>query len=518
MIRESMRMAVLTAAVFAATGLGVWAEGQKDAKAASKAEEPISVTTYDRGQITAEEGTYAENRWTKMLSEKSGVPVTWIPVPRWQAEQAYTLRIASGDTPDLIVEFDRGIVGRLIDSGAFQPVNPLIEKYSVEYKAYIAKHPELVPFLSQNGQTYAMTAARPKSTIANQIIYVRQDWLDTLKLKMPTTDEELFAVAKAFKEKDPDGNGKDDTFGMTFQAQVNMVGGWYFAFGDQWYLENGKLKRAETLDRFGDGIAFMKRMYEAGLIDPEYFTDTTYAKGKQLWVTGKAGIYLNGWTQDSLADLRKNVPAAKLSFISALTTKYGTNGLLQEPPASRYLLVGAKAKNPRGVMKFVDYMLREGDYLITNGVEGVHYKMVDGVPTTIDPALNKVQKNYNGDYPIISDEPFIPKNYLALAGKDPVDIEARTMHIAAIDALLKQPYRRDVPYVPTTELSAQVSAQFGPIVRDLVTRAIVGGPTVLVGETVAKLQSEWARLGGLEVEKEMTAWYDKNKAAFSTLK
>ncbi len=471
----------------------------------------ISVTVYDRGAISADEGTYASNRWTKMLSEKSGVNVKWVPVPRWTAEQSYNLQIASGDVPDLIVEFDRGIVGRLIATGAFQPVTPLVQKYSTEYKNYIAKHSELLPYLTQDGEVYAMTASRTINQIANQAIWIRQDWLDKLKLKVPTTDDELFAVAKAFKEKDPDGNGKADTLGMTFQAQVNMVGGWYNAHGSFWYVEAGKLKFAETLDRYGDSLAFMKKMYDAGLIDPEYFTDTTYAKGKQWWVSGMAGIYLQGWAGDDLVDLRKNVPTAKLTLIPSIKTKYGTNGLLQEPPANRYMLVSAKAKNPQAVMKFVDYMLREGDYLIANGVEGVHYKMVDGIPTVIDAALNKVQKIYNGDYQIIADEPFIEKNYIASIGTDPLSVERAKMQVAAINSLLKVPYRRDVPYVPTTELLAQVGAQFTPIVRDLSTKAIVGGPSVTVAATVSKLQSEWARLGGLDVEKELNAWYAKNK-------
>ena len=475
---------------------------------------PISVTVYDRGQITAEEGTMTSNRWTKMMSEKSGVTVNWVPVPRWTAEQAYNLKIASGETPDLVVEYDRGIVGRLIDSGAFQPVMPLVEKYSTEYKNYIAKNPELLPYLSQDGQVYAMTNKRSLNAVANQGIWIRQDWLDKLKLKAPTTDEELFTVAKAFKEKDPDGNGKDDTLGITFQAQVNMVGGWYYAFENQWYIEKGGLKLAQTLDRYGDALAFYKKAYDAGIFDPEYFTDTTFAKGKQWWVSGKAGIYFNSWGGDLLPDLRNNVPTAKLTFIPSITTKYGTNGLLQEALPNKYMLVSAKTKNPQAVMKFIDYFLREGDDLISNGVEGVHYKLVDGLPSPIDVALNKIQRGYVADYNIITDGVFIEKNFLATYAKEPVFQEEAQLRLNAIHSLLKTPYRRDVPYVPTTELGAQIGAQFTPIVKDLSTKCIVGGPSFTVAATMAKLQAEWVRLGGLDNEKEINAWYAKNKAGF----
>jgi len=487
----------------------------------------ITVTTYDRGTIPSSEGTYSQNRWTTLLSEKSAVKVKWVPVPRWTSEKSYQLFIASGDVPDIIMELDRGIVGRLIESGAFQPVSELIAKYSTEYKAYIAKNPDLLPYLSQDGQVFALTSKRPANAIVNHGIWIRQDWLDKLKLAVPKTDEELFAVAKAFKEKDPDGNGKADTIGMSFNAAVNMIPGWYYAFGGlgaQWYLENGKLKYAETLDRYGDALAFMKKLYDNGLIDKEYFADKNYAKGKQLWVTGKAGIYLSTCNPKTvvgtseLSELRANDPTAKLTLIPAIKTKYGTNGLLQETPASRYLLVSAKTKNPQAVFKFIDYMLRDGDSLIANGVEGVHYKLVGGIPTTIDPEVNKVQKAYNGDYSIISDLEFIEKNELALLGNDSVLIEHFKSALAGMAAILKYPYRRDLPFTPSFESLATTTAAFGPIAKDLSTKAIIGGSSITVKDTVTKLQSEWLRLGGAKVEEEMMVWYNKNKASFPSVK
>src|SRR5690606_4269102 len=52
--------------------------------------------------------------------------------------------------------------------------------------------------------------------------YVRKDWIDALnakdpnlKLKVPTNYDEMIAVMKAFTFNDPDGNGKDDTYGFS---------------------------------------------------------------------------------------------------------------------------------------------------------------------------------------------------------------------------------------------------------------------------------------------------------------
>ena len=44
-------------------------------------------------------------------------------------------------------------------------------------------------------------------------LFVRQSWLDKLGAKVPEDWDELTALAERFTREDPDGNGKDDTFG-----------------------------------------------------------------------------------------------------------------------------------------------------------------------------------------------------------------------------------------------------------------------------------------------------------------
>ncbi len=76
-------------------------------------------------------------------------------------------------------------------------------------------------------------------------LVIRKDWLDKLGLKMPTTIDELFVVAKAFTEKDPDGNGKNDTYGLGgffdgTWGQGNRFAFFFGAYGvpDMWDWDN----------------------------------------------------------------------------------------------------------------------------------------------------------------------------------------------------------------------------------------------------------------------------------------
>ena len=55
----------------------------------------------------------------------------------------------------------------------------------------------------------------------NEGLLVRKDWLDKLGLAAPTTLDELYDVLYAFTYNDPDGNGKNDTYGLGAFIEIN---------------------------------------------------------------------------------------------------------------------------------------------------------------------------------------------------------------------------------------------------------------------------------------------------------
>lgn len=55
-------------------------------------------------------------------------------------------------------------------------------------------------------------------------IWIRQDWLDKLGLEGPKTMQDLLKISEAFTTKDPDGNGKNDTYGVVAQKTFIQVG------------------------------------------------------------------------------------------------------------------------------------------------------------------------------------------------------------------------------------------------------------------------------------------------------
>lgn len=476
----------------------------------------ISISAFDRGSVPTEEGSYESNRWTKWINENSPATVKWIPVDRGQAQQKLNTLIASGSAPDLIWEYDRNYIAQLANQGAIQPVDTYIEKYSTTLKKYLEENPDLKSAMTINGEMYAITSKRSIESIANNGMWIRQDWLDKLQLKAPTTVEELIEVAKKFRDEDPDGNGEADTVPIVFNGNaVQIMRAFFFTNENQWYLEDGQMKYARTLDRFIDSLAYQKSLFDQGLIDKEYITDSNFQRARQLWTTGKAGIYFGNWSMDNeIRDLKTNVPDAKLVPLESLSSKYGKNGLYQELPSNVLVAFNSDMDEDKieTAIKFLDWMLEEGWYSMKFGEENVHYKLVNGeVPQRLDADKYRQEVAYANEYAILSQWNTKAEWIPLMAAQDALSQEIAQVKAQALEVALKNEYRRDIAFSPDLPEVSQLIATFAPIATQIEVKVVTGGKSLTPEAGMEQVRKEWKRLGGENVEKLAQEWYEKNK-------
>ena len=95
-----------------------------------------------------------------------------------------------------------------IRNNQFWEIGPLLSDYPNLSKL----NPDVLKNTSVDGKIYALYQERP---LSRQGLIFRKDWADTLGLTAPTNVDELYAMLKAFKENDPDGNGAHYTIGLT---------------------------------------------------------------------------------------------------------------------------------------------------------------------------------------------------------------------------------------------------------------------------------------------------------------
>jgi putative aldouronate transport system substrate-binding protein len=264
-------------------------------------------------------------------------------------------------------------------------------------------------------------------------VFIRQDWLDKLGLKAPTTLDEFMSVAKAFTEKDPDGNGKNDTYGFGAYLDGGPGLGSYFdpifgAFGlpGAWdFQDPTKFGASYKNPDYQKGVQFIRQLNEAKVIDPDWPT-LKQDDFRARWKQGKYGMFVEDFCALScLANYKAfdtTNPKGSLVLIAPPKGPEGKSANGAFVAAGYNWAISKKAldagKGP-AIAKFLEWANSgEGYYLLGFGKEGVNYKKdaKGGISTEgIDPKLA-----YNSK----EQQPILQAKWLAYFGTDE-ELQAR---------------------------------------------------------------------------------------------
>ncbi|UUZ81893.1 extracellular solute-binding protein [Paenibacillus sp. P26] len=314
---------------------------------------------------------------------------------QWVSNNVYpdklNITLASGHIPDLTMISDpfSGTFRTMAAQGAFWDITP-----------YIKDYPNLQNGISKvawestkmaDGKNYGIPRARDEND--ESFLIVRKDWLDKLGLKPPATTEELYAVMKAFAEKDPDGDGKNDTVGLStgFDTLTGTFEGIFTGTNGKWKLDGGKLVYTAFLPEARQAMEFLTKAYKEKLL-PEDQLSLKTTQVRDLFKGNRAGIVIDKTGTGNrvyTTDLRKIVPSFKdtefypLTSINGFVPKgSGFNGLLAIPKS----VPEAKMKR---ILKLLDtWMTNEVGAIQRFGIEGAHHNVVNGVKVTIPEKLN----------------------------------------------------------------------------------------------------------------------------------
>jgi putative aldouronate transport system substrate-binding protein len=229
---------------------------------------------------------FATNEFTKWYEEKTGVHIKWEVLPEEGAAEKLNLMLASGEYPDVIMDMTLTPAQLRVygEKGVFLRLNDLIDKYGVETKKMFEEMPLVEDAVTTpEGDIFALPQVNECfHCTTSQKMWIYKPWLDKLGLDVPTTTEEFYDVMMAFKTQDPNGNGKADE--IPFSGMKNYwheeVDGFLmnpFSYSDK-YIEDGKFVVPWDKPEWREGLKFLNKMYNDGLIysgsftqDPEQF-------------------------------------------------------------------------------------------------------------------------------------------------------------------------------------------------------------------------------------------------------
>jgi len=231
---------------------------------------------------------YDTNHYTQLLEKKSGIDIKFELFPAKDAKQKLAVMISGGSAlPDIV-----SLVG-LTDlevysygsQGYFLPLNDYFKNSSHYFKLAVEEHgldTLLNDVTSADGNIYTVPLYHPEyGNEWDHRAWINKTWLEALDLDMPTTTDEYYEVLKAFKEKDPNGNGKADEIpfigdinGWNSQPQKFFMNAFIYYNDSYNYLlvDNGKIDTGANKDEWKQGLEYLNKLYSDGLISPLTFT------------------------------------------------------------------------------------------------------------------------------------------------------------------------------------------------------------------------------------------------------
>ena len=277
-----MRKTLWTLAMLALAGTLAFAAGEGEA-AASDGEIP-TLTMFGIQQPFVLTLDSPDNEYTEFMEEKFGIKIEWIAVPSQERREKQNLLLASGGYPKVFWSgrFTNAEQMRYGGQGVLQPLNDLVDASPNILEAF-----ELKPFFrpavtTPDGNIYTLPAfGECYHCSVAQKLWINQTWLDTLGLAMPSTTDEFEAVLLAFKTDDPNGNGLADEIPLsgavgTWHADVYnfFMGAFIYNDGQRrlFFNDAGMVDFAPNKPEWRDGLRYMRRLYEQGLVDPQAFT------------------------------------------------------------------------------------------------------------------------------------------------------------------------------------------------------------------------------------------------------
>lgn len=259
---------------------------------------------------------YETNAYTKWLEETTGYNLEFYYFPSGaDAKTKLNAMILNGDPlPDILYNMDLG-EDTFVSYGQTGYIQDLTPFYEDKEKSKIfwdrmselseeQQNTVLETLRADDGSYYA--CARIENSDVDPIayqVYINTTWLKKLKLDMPTDMKSLEKVLKAFKDKDPNGNNKKDEIPLLGSNSGGAsVSGWIlnmftYVNNNRWWNvdNNGKLYLPHTTNEYREGLKYIYKLMEDGLLNAGSFTMGAKEEMSQICTsdgTVKVGIWV----------------------------------------------------------------------------------------------------------------------------------------------------------------------------------------------------------------------------------
>lgn len=315
----------------------------------------------------------------QQLEEMTGTTlmIDWVPDEIYTDKMNAALTMNSLKKATFVKYTDYIFLKSAIRSGMFWEVGPYLDEYANLRRL----NDNILSQTAVDGKIYGLYTERPSS---RQGVILREDWLENLQLEAPKTLDQLYNVLKQFTIKDPDQNGKDDTFGLTDRNDL-VFGAFktlssYFGTPNNWIAQDHRIIPEFETKQYRDTMNFMKKLYDEKLINQD-FVVTSKDIQRNMLISGKAGVYIGSMTdvQRLSNEAKQFNPKARFTVVNRIE---GTEGykVWSIPNFNGLFLFSKSAIKTEDELKqvlgfFDKSMEADAANLMKYGIEGRHYTL-----------------------------------------------------------------------------------------------------------------------------------------------
>lgn len=506
--------------------------------------EPITMTIgipVDLSKAFPEGDSYENNVWSRAYEEELGIKLELAFTAANTDDKINTL-IATGDIPDLLC-VNSAQLKMLSNSGLIR--DDLYDVYMANAGEGMRTIIEgvggdaAIPSATYDGKMMAIPILNTSPGEEVPVLWLRTDWMQKLGLEDPQNWDDLYKIIDAFVHQDPDGNGVDDTIGLTFSKDLwnsnFQMDGLFNVFGSYpkknfWVddpNEEGKVIFGAFADETKAALEVVSKMYADGLIDAEFAVNDNSAAVQQV-ASGKCGVVIGAvWDTNSVLytsndeDPNADWHALPMVGLDGPTTKVTGNY-----PIIRYMVFNKDFEHPEAVIKMINLQFKK--CFSDDSTQEIYDTYIEDASGNSGFAAFQIYP-WGIFLPAVKNEMAADEIVNMGLSSDEVDIWAKPFAkyvegYANGDASLWRWYRFFGPdgghlitgkyitddlyymnryYGPTTDTMAESMSLIDDLVNEMFTKVIMGEKTVDAFDTY-KAQAE--ALGLTDMTEEANAW------------
>jgi len=318
------------------------------------------VTNWEKGD------TPDNNAWTREFEKLYNIKVK----NSWSAEMSQyankvNVSIASGDVPDAFLVNNTQFI-QAVKAGLVADLTDAYEKYaSPLLKASMEADPIGFESGKVDGKLMGISTQHYGLISGLHTVWIRDDWMKKLNLAPPKTMDDLIKILEAFTFDDPDGNGKNDTFGLSitnglYNSGISDLSGFfnaYRAYPAIWIKDaSGQIVYGSVQPEMKKALAVLQDLYKKGVISKEFAVKDVIKANEDL-INNKVGVEFgacwNGqWPGPDI--MKKNGTDAILMPYAIPSADENPIKLGVNWPINQYAVVSKKSKNPEAYIKMAN--------------------------------------------------------------------------------------------------------------------------------------------------------------------